>query len=58
VLGRLADAPSKAARVTARDPIADVGGTCLYLGMTDDDQARFDEGVRKLAKHKPVEKAE
>jgi len=26
--------------------------------MTDVDEARFDERVRKLAKHEPVEKAE
>ena len=25
---------------------------------TDDDEARFDERVRKLVKHKPVEKPE
>lgn len=25
---------------------------------TDDDEARFDERVRKLVKHKPVEKSE
>jgi hypothetical protein len=25
---------------------------------TDDDEARFDERVRKLVKHKPVEKAD
>jgi predicted nucleotidyltransferase len=57
-MGRLADEPSKAARVVAPGPFADVGRTCLYLHMTDDDEARFDERVRKLAKHEPVEKAE
>lgn len=25
---------------------------------TDDDEARFDEGMKKLVKHKPVEKPE
>jgi hypothetical protein len=25
---------------------------------TDDDEARFDERLRKIVKHKPVEKAE
>jgi hypothetical protein len=32
---------------SSSDPIADGGGTCLYLDMTDDDEACFDEPVEK-----------
>jgi hypothetical protein len=45
-------------RAAANDPIADIGTACQTTVMTDDDEARFDERMLKIVKHKPVEKPE
>jgi hypothetical protein len=44
--------------MAANDPLADALRPCCIPRMTHDDEARFDERVRKLVKHKPVEKPE
>ena len=43
---------------SASDLLADIRDACEATAMTDDDEARFDERVRKLVKHKPLEKPE
>jgi hypothetical protein len=44
--------------LSASDPIADTAGSWLNRAMSTDDEARFDERVKALVMHKPVEKPE
>ena len=39
--------------MSAYDPVADTTRACEATVMTDD-EARFDERMRKIVKHKPV----
>lgn len=45
-------------RTTANDPIADIDDACEAPAMIDDHEARFDQRMRKIVKHKPAEKPE